>query len=162
MNKINIYIDGNNLYRSAKELGFEIDYKKFRGWLRQKYNPASVYLFIGLVPERVKFYEHLQSCGYILVFKQTISIGEKIKGNCDAELVLKTTSDFYEKSFSSCILITGDGDFGCLVEFLREKKSIESVIAPDKKKCSILLKNKNIEITFLNDLYHKFSNKIFS
>ena len=58
------------------------------------------------------------------------------------------------------MLITGDGDFGCLVEFLQEKKSIKSIIAPDKKKCSILLKNKNIEITFLNDLYHKFSNKL--
>ena len=95
MEKINIYIDGNNLYRSAKELGFEIDYKKLRGWLRQKYNANNIYLFIGLVPERVKFYEHLQSCGYILVFKQTVSVGEKIKGNCDAELVLKTVSDFY-------------------------------------------------------------------
>jgi uncharacterized LabA/DUF88 family protein len=160
VNKINIYIDGNNLYRSAKELGFEIDYKKFRGWLRQKYNPVSVYLFIGLVPERVKFYEHLQSCGYILVFKQTVSIGEKVKGNCDAELVLKATSDFYEKYFSSCILITGDGDFGCLVEFLKEKKSMNQIIAPDKKKCSFLLRNKNIEITFLNEHYHKFSTKI--
>ncbi len=29
--KINVYIDGNNLYRSAKELGFEIDYKRLRG-----------------------------------------------------------------------------------------------------------------------------------
>ena len=99
MEKLNIYIDGNNLYRSAKELGFEIDYKKFRGWLRQKYNPEFVYLFIGLVPERTKFYEYLQKCGYILVFKQTVSVGEKIKGNCDAELVLKTVSDFYTKSF---------------------------------------------------------------
>ena len=160
MNKINIYIDGNNLYRSAKELGFEIDYKKFRGWLRQKYNPAIVYLFIGLVPERVEFYEHLQSCGYILVFKQTVSVGEKVKGNCDAELVLKATSDFYEKSFSSCILITGDGDFGCLVEFLKGKKSMSQIIAPDKKKCSFLLRNKNTEITFLNEHYHKFSTKI--
>ena len=160
MNKINIYIDGNNLYRSAKELGFEIDYKRFKGWLRQKYNPSSIYLFIGLVPERVKFYEHLQSCGYILVFKQTVSVGEKLKGNCDAELVLKTVSDFYMKAFSSCILITGDGDFGCLVEFLRENKSIGCVLSPDKKKCSFLLRNKNIEITFLNELYHKFANKI--
>jgi len=160
VNKLNIYIDGNNLYRSAKELGFEIDYKKLRGWLRQKFNPNKVYLFIGLVPERVKFYEHLQSCGYILVFKQTISVGEKIKGNCDAELVLKTTSDFYEKEFDSSILITGDGDFGCLIEFLKDKKSILEVIAPDERKCSILIKNKNIKITFLNDLYHKFSNKI--
>lgn len=159
MDKINIYIDGNNLYRSAKELGFEIDYKKFRGWLRQKYNTTNVYLFIGLVPERVKFYEYLQSCGFILVFKQTVSVGEKIKGNCDAELVLKTVSDFYTKSFNSCILITGDGDFGCLVEFLKDNNTITGVIAPDENKCSILIRNKNIEITFLNDLYHKFSNR---
>lgn len=94
------------------------------------------------------------------MFKQTVSVGEKIKGNCDAELVLKTASDFYEKEFESSILITGDGDFGCLVEFLRDKKSILEVIAPDESKCSILIKNKNTKITFLNDLYHKFSDKI--
>jgi len=159
MEKINIYIDGNNLYRSAKELGFDIDYKKFRGWLRQKYNASNIYLFIGLVPERVKFYEYLQSCGYILVFKQTVSVGEKIKGNCDAELVLKTTSDFYTKSFTSCILISSDGDFGCLVEFLKDNNVMNAIISPDKSKCSILLRNKNTEITFLNDHYHKFSSK---
>ncbi len=157
MSKVSIYIDGNNLYRSAKELGFEIDYKKFRGWLRQKYNPEFIYLFIGLVPERSKFYEYLQKCGYILVFKQTVSVGEKIKGNCDAELVLKAVSDYYTKAFDHCILITGDGDFGCLIEFLKEKNSIKRVLAPDVKKCSILIKNKNIAIDFLNNQYHKFS-----
>ena len=157
MDKINIYIDGNNLYRSAKELGFEIDYKKFRGWLRQKYNPTNTYLFIGLVPSRTAFYEHLQECGFILIFKQTISVAGTIKGNCDAELVLKTVSDFYTKAFTSCILITGDGDFGCLVEFLQTNKAIGRILSPDEKKCSILLRNKNVEITFLNDLYHKFS-----
>lgn len=157
MDKINIYIDGNNLYRSAKELGFEIDYKKFCGWLRQKYHPMAIYIFIGLVPDRTKFYEYLQECGFILVFKQTISVEGKIKGNCDAELVLKTTSDFYTKAFTACVLITGDGDFGCLVEFLKENKAIDRIVSPDENKCSILLKNKNTEITFLNDHYHKFS-----
>ena len=82
--KTNIYIDGNNLYRGAKELGYEIDYKKFRGWLRQKYSPEHIYLFIGLVPARTKFYEYLQECGFILIFKQTVSVGGVIKGNCDA------------------------------------------------------------------------------
>ena len=91
--------------------------------------------------------------------KQFREQGEKIKGNCDAELVLKTVSDFYTKSFSKCILITGDGDFGCLVEFLKENNSIEVVLYPDENKCSILLRNKNIETTFLNELYHKFSNR---
>ncbi len=160
MEKINIYIDGNNLYRAAKELGFEINYKKFGGWLRQKYNATSIYLFIGLVSGRVKFYEHLQECGFILVFKQTVSVGGVIKGNCDAELVLKVTSDFYTKNFDSCVLVTGDGDFGCLVEFLLQNSVFDSLIAPNRNKCSILLKNKNIEITFLNDHYHKFSTEL--
>jgi len=160
MKKTNIYIDGNNLYRAAKELGFEINYKKFRGWLRQKYTPTNVYIFIGLIPERVKFYEYLQECGFVLVFKQTVSVGGSIKGNCDAELVLKTVADFYTRSFSKCILITGDGDFGCLVQFLKENKVIDRVISPDENKCSILIRNKNVEITFLNDLYSKFSDKV--
>lgn len=159
VSRLSIYIDGNNLYRSAKEMGFDIDYKKFRGWLRQKYNPTNVYIFIGLIPERVKYYEYLQSCGYILVFKQTVSVGEKIKGNCDAELVLKSVSDFYMKNFDSCMLITGDGDFGCLIEFLRNEGVLHGVLAPDENKCSILIRNKNVELSFLNDLYHKFSNK---
>ena len=157
--KINIYIDGNNLYRGAKELGYEIDYKKFRGWLRQKYKATSIYLFIGLVPARIKFYEYLQECGFVLVFKQTVSVSGVIKGNCDAELVLKTVSDFYTKAFDGCILVSGDGDFGCLVEFLDSNSVLGQVIAPDENKCSILLRNKNIEITFLNNHYHKFSRR---
>ncbi len=152
----NIYIDGNNLYRAAKELGFTVNYKKFRGWLRQKYNPKNVFLFIGLIPDRTSFYQHLQESGFILIFKQTISIEGSIKGNCDAELVLKVVSDFYTKNTDSFILITGDGDFGCLVEFLQENKVLDRVLAPDEKKCSFLIRNKNCEITFLNDHYHKF------
>ncbi len=107
----------------------------------------------------MKFYEHLQECGFILVFKQTVSVGGTIKGNCDAELVLKAVSDFYTKSFDKCLLITGDGDFGCLVEFLNENFVLDCLLAPDKNKCSFLIRNKNIEITFLNDHYHKFSDK---
>jgi len=34
---------------------------------------------------------------------------------------------------------------------------MQGIIAPDEKKCSILLKNKNTEMTFLNEHYHKFS-----
>jgi uncharacterized LabA/DUF88 family protein len=154
-----MYIDGNNLYRAAKELGFQIEYKKFRGWLRQKYNPAAVYIFIGFLPTRRTFYEYLRACKFILIFKQTVSVGGVIKGNCDAELVLQAVSDFYVKSYSSCVLITGDGDFGCLVQFLIEHSVLERLLVPDMRKCSILLKNKNTEITSLNEQYHKFSTR---
>ncbi len=158
--KLNIYIDGNNLYRAAKALGFIIDYKKFFGWLKQKYGPTVVYLFIGFIKEKIDFYLYLRECGFIIIFKPTIPAAGIVKGNCDAELVLKATSDFYEKNFDKAILITGDGDFGCLVVFLAENSALYMVIAPNKYKCSSLLKDKNIEITFLNDHYHKFSSPL--
>ncbi len=160
--KINIYIDGNNLYRAAKTLGFDIDYGIFGVWLRQKYNASVIFLFIGFLPKRIKFYEYLRENGYILIFKEIIFYEETIKGNCDAELVLKLVSDFYTKSFNSCVLITGDGDFGCLVEFLKNNAADIHLIAPNKKRCSVLLKNKYVKMTFLNNHYHKFSKMIKS
>lgn len=156
----NVYIDSANLHRASNELGFQIDYKKFRGWLRQKYAADKAYMFIGFIPGNAERYEYLQECGFILIFKETISVGTSIKGNCDAELVLKTVSDFYKKECVSFILITGDGDFGCLVEFLKTEKALVGVLAPNKDKCSFLLRNKSgVELTFLNEQYHKFSTR---
>lgn len=106
---------------------------------------------------RSKFYDHLKKCGYILVYKNTIEVNRIIKGNCDAELILNTVSDFYTKAFDKCIIITGDGDFGCLIEFLNHNSALLGILAPNINKCSFLLRNKNIEITFLNEHYHKFS-----
>ena len=108
---INIYIDGNNLYRAGTGLRYEIDYKKLRGWLSQKYKAKNIYLFIGLVPSRAKFYSYLQDCGYKIIFKQTITFNGTIKGNCAAELVLRCVSDFYLKNYEEAMLVTGDGDF---------------------------------------------------
>ncbi len=139
---------------------FKIDYKKFRGWLRQKYNPSHVYLFIGFMPSRAKFYQHLEESGYTLVYKETVSVAGVVKGNCDAELILTCISNFYTKAFSSCYLLTGDGDFGCLVEFLGQQEAISGVLSPNMHRCSFLLRNKATEITFLNEHYHKFATEI--
>jgi len=56
------------------------------------------------------------------------------------------------------LIITGDGDFGCLVEFLKNNNALSGVVAPDKNTCSFLLKRNKTPITFLNSHYHKFSN----
>jgi len=154
--KTNIYIDGANLHRASMELGFNIDYKKFRGWLRQKYNPEKIYIFMGLIPSNVKLYNYLQESGFLIIFKETVSVGADIKGNCDAELVLRSVSDFYTGKADNFILITGDGDFACLVKFLLENKKVVSILAPHDKKCSFLLRKSGARITYLNDIYHKF------
>ena len=90
------YIDGANLHKGIKSLGWKLDYRVFRRWLEQKYNIKEVYLFIGLVPKHKDLYTFLQKCGYILVYKEVTYDGDgKVKGNCDADLVLNAMRDFY-------------------------------------------------------------------
>jgi len=115
---------------------------------------------MGYIEQNAKTYEYLIDCGFKIIFKKTLYIGSDTKGNCDAELVLKIVSDFYEKSYNKCYLVTGDGDFGCVVEFLQNKGVFDTLISPDERKCSLLLKNKNIEIDFLDRHYSKFSRKL--
>jgi len=151
--KINVYIDGANLYRGITDLKWFLDYNKFRVWLSEKYRVNKVYIFLGLVPKYKNLYEQLQEFGYTLIFKETIYDGnDNIKGNCDADLVLKVTKDFYENKFDQAIIVAGDGDYACLVQFLNDKNRLRVVLAPNYKKCSILLKRTNAKITYLNEL----------
>jgi len=159
--KNNIYIDGANLHKGSLELNNVINYKKFNGWLRQKYKAEKIYLFIGLIPKYLKLYQKLQEDGYILVFKETVmNESGKVKGNCDAELVLKISSDFYENKTDNFIIISGDGDFGCLVQFLLEKNKKVTILPPVKEKCSFLLRKTKAKISPLNEQYHKFSEQL--
>lgn len=147
------YVDGANLYNGIKSLGWELDYARFRNWLTEKYLVKRAYLFIGLVPKYKDLYTRLQEAGFTLVFKETTYDGEgNIKGNCDADLVLQATRDYYENNFEKAIIVASDGDYASLVKFLNEKNKIRIILSPaNEKKCSILLKRMNVPITYLND-----------
>lgn len=135
------YIDGTNLHKGISELGWKLDYKRFRVFLRDKYHVGKAYIFLGFVAKNSQMYKDFQNWGYTIVFKPTIPDSEgEIKGNCDAELVLQAVSDFYERQFKRVILVTGDGDFACLVNFLKEKGRFEVVLSPSHKKASVLLR----------------------
>ncbi len=135
------YIDGANLHRGVKELGWKLDYKKLRVWLDEKYGVKKAYIFIGFISQNTRLYRDFQNWGYIVVFKPTIPFGDgEIKGNCDAELVLQTVSDMYEKTYDKAIIVSGDGDFACLVTFLQEKYRFETLLCPNHKKASVLLR----------------------
>ncbi len=144
------YIDGANLHKGAKELGWELDYKRFRKWLSDKFNVTTAYLFVGLIPDRKDLYTKLQEFGYVLVYKEVTYDGtDKVKGNCDADLVLKAAVDFFEKKFDTAVLVTSDGDYACLLKFLKEKNVFKSLVSPNNK-CSFLLRKLNIPIVYLD------------
>lgn len=151
--KSNIYqafIDGANLHKGVIELGCKLDYRRLRIWLKDKFNVANAYIFLGLIPSRKDLYADLQEMGYILVYKEITYDGAgKIKGNCDAELVLKTVVDYYEKKFDQAVIVSSDGDYAGLVKFLKEKGVLNSVISPSNK-CSYLLRKLNIPLIYLD------------
>ncbi|PIR79098.1 MAG: hypothetical protein COU26_03005 [Candidatus Levybacteria bacterium CG10_big_fil_rev_8_21_14_0_10_36_30] len=139
------FIDSQNLNLGVKSQGWKLDWRKFRQYLRNKYNATKAYLFIGQVTGNEALYAFLQECGYILIFKPTLAIQEKgkvtIKGNVDAELVLHSMIQY--KNYGKAIIVSGDGDFHCLVEYLVEKGKLLKILAPTNHYSSLLRKFNN-------------------
>lgn len=144
------YIDGANLHKGIADLGWKLDYKRFRLWLTNKYQIKRAYLFLGLVPRYKDLYTHLQEVGFTLVFKETI-YGEdgKVKGNCDADLVLQVARDTYENKFDKAVIVSSDGDYASLVKFLQERNKLLAILSPSNR-CSVLLKRTNSRIVYLD------------
>lgn len=134
MKPIYAFIDSQNLNLGVRSCGWKLDWRKFRQYLRNKYGVEKAYLFIGQVAGNESLYTFLQECGYLLIFKPTLEKREKdkviIKGNVDAELVLHTMIQL--GNYDKAIIVSGDGDFHCLVEHLVNKNKLLLVLAPNK------------------------------
>ena len=158
LKKINnfAFIDSQNLNLSIRSLGWHLDFKKFRIFLKDKYSVTKAYLFIGYIEGNADLYRSLQEAGFICIFKPTLVYKDgKTKGNCDAELVLQAMIDFdnYEKA----IIVTGDGDFYCLAKHLIDKNKLEILLIPNQFKFSALLKFKEFRayLRYMNGLRGK-------
>lgn len=104
------FIDSNNLNLGIEALGWKLDWRKFRIYLKEKYNVSTAYLFIGYVPTNQGLYSFLQKVGYVLVLKPTIPDKDgNTKGNIDADLVLQAMMDY--DNYDKAIIVSSDGDF---------------------------------------------------
>jgi len=147
------YIDGANLNKALNDLGWILDYKRFRVWLSEKYGVKHAYIFIGMIPRYKNLYKYLQESGFTLIFKEVVYDGiGKPKGNCDADFVLQLVRDVYENKFNKSVVVSSDGDYASLIKFLMDKNKLEIILSPSiQKKCSILLKRTNAKISYIND-----------
>jgi uncharacterized LabA/DUF88 family protein len=118
---------------------------------------TQAYVFIGYVESNQNLYEGLKLAGFILIFKPvSFDHGGKIKGNCDADLVLHMMIRINE--FDRAVIVTSDGDFYSLVKYLYENNKIEMVLSAHIKKCSKLLRKEAKEkINYINDLRKKIA-----
>ena len=136
-----VFIDGANLHKGIGELGWDLDYVRFRRWLTEKFQTSKAFIFMGFRAENRNLYNYLRQAGFVIIFKQIIyEEGGKLKSNCDSELVLRVIVDYYEKRFNKAVLIPSDGNFACLATFLLNKKALRIIIAPNNKKCSFLIR----------------------
>ena len=158
--KPNVYafVDSQNLNLGVQKFGWKLDWRKFRKFLHDKYNVTQAYLFIGYLPENEDLYTQMHDAGYLVVLKPTLEMyatptdkdapvpvvkeGEPevkkpaTKGNVDAELVLYAMKEL--PNYDKAIIVSGDGDFYCIVEYLAEQKKLLHLMAPNWQYSSLL------------------------
>jgi uncharacterized LabA/DUF88 family protein len=164
------FIDSQNLNLGTQKMGWKMDWRKFRQFLRDKYNVTHAYMFIGYMAENEQLYEHMHELGYLIVLKPTLDMKvtpeasaeaneaakapEKpaVKGNIDADLVLHAMKEL--PHYSKAIIVSGDGDFFGLIEYLKEKNKLLHVMTPNWQYSS-LLKQFEEYIVRLDQLKHE-------
>ncbi len=133
------FIDSQNLYMSLEECGWRLDWRKFRTYLREKYAVTDAYVFIGYISAQEPLYKFLQEAGFTLIFKETQKrVDGSSKGNVDAELVLNAMIEY--PNYDKAVIITGDGDFACLITYLKKQDKLQMLLVPNEAKYSALLK----------------------
>ncbi|MFH1876011.1 MAG: NYN domain-containing protein [Candidatus Omnitrophota bacterium] len=152
------FIDSQNLNLAVRDQGWKLDFEKFRVYLNDKYSVVKAFIFIGYVPTNQSLYTSLQQKGYIIIFKPTLYLPNgRVKGNTDAELVLHTMIEY--PNYDKAIIVAGDGDYYCLVEYLKKQNKLAKLIIPNRFKYSSLLRTFIRDMAFVNDLRGKLEYK---
>ncbi len=159
------FVDSQNLNLGTQRMGWKLDWRKFRHYLADKHGVTKAYTFIGYMSENEAMYEYMHELGYLVVLKPTVDVStpqevsskvdvatidptkstnksseekEKstVKGNVDAELVLYAMKEL--PHYDQAIIVSGDGDFFSLAEYLQEQGKLAHILTPNWQYSSLL------------------------
>ena len=132
-----LFVDGSNLYATAKALSFEIDYSRLLYLFRSRCQLVRALYYTAIAEEQEyssvrPLVDWLDYNGYTVITKPIKEYGDnggrrKIKGNMDIELAVDAME--LAEYLDHIILFTGDGDFRSLVEALQHKGKRVSVVS---------------------------------
>lgn len=135
--RVALFIDGANLYAASKALGFDIDYKRLLGFVRQKGQLIRALYYTALAEDQEyssirPLIDWLDYNGYTMVTKPTKEFTDssgrrKVKGNMDIELTVDAMR--LADNLDHIVIFSGDGDFRSLVAALQEKGKRVSVVS---------------------------------
>jgi len=128
-NRIALFIDGANLYATAKTLGFDIDYKRLLKEFQSRGTLLRAFYYTAIIEDQEyssirPLIDWLDYNGYTVVTKATkefidASGRRKVKGNMDIELAVDAME--LAKHIDQMVLFSGDGDFRSLVEAVQRR-----------------------------------------
>lgn len=150
------FIDSQNLNLGTQRIGWKMDWRKFRQFLKDKYGVSRAYMFIGYMTENEALYEYMHELGFLVVLKPTVDVSKfedkdkdkpgkpkdddkdrpQIKGNVDAELVLYAMKEM--PNYDQAVIVSGDGDFFSLAEYLEEQGKLAHILTPNWQYSSLL------------------------
>ena len=142
------FIDGQNLFLGTKQDDWAIDHKRLRIYLEKKYNVSQAYYFLGYVSEsNQELYSNLQKAGFIVIFKEHAeSLKGKKKGNIDTDLVFEIMKSLLDDTeMGDVVLISGDGDYKKVVDYLIKKDRFAKILFPNRKFASSLYRSVDIK-----------------
>src|SRR5580700_2074823 len=136
------FIDSQNLNVGTQKFGWKMNWAKFRNFLSDRYGVEKAYMFIGYLPENEDLYEKMHEAGYLVVLKPTFDVtkprhendkndkedDKPVKGNIDADLVLWAMKEM--PNYKKAIIVSGDGDFYSLIEYLEGRGRLLHILAP--------------------------------
>jgi uncharacterized LabA/DUF88 family protein len=142
------FIDSQNLNLGVQKIGWKMDWRKFRLWLQEKYGVTHAFMFIGYMAENESLYELMHDHGYLIVLKPTLEIKPDqsdeehkddkptVKGNIDADLVLYAMKEY--ANYDKALIVSGDGDFFGLVEYLAQQNKLLKILTPNQRYSTLL------------------------
>lgn len=137
------FIDGQNLHLGTSENNWKVDFRKLSIYLKENYDVSQAYYFLGYVSTTEQdLYKNIRKAGFIILFKEH---GEdllaKKKGNVDTDIVFEIMKTLIEdKDFNKIILVSGDGDYKKLVDYLIKKDKFLKILFPNSKASSLYKK----------------------
>jgi uncharacterized LabA/DUF88 family protein len=137
------YIDGQNLRMgtTSPRPSWKVDLFRFRKYLLDKYNVVEAYYYLGIVSDdQTSLYKDIQRAGFILVFREHNPAMASIKkGNVDTDIVFDVMKYLYkDHSRNKIFLVSADGDYYKLVQFLLDENRLGKVLFPARHKASSL------------------------
>lgn len=140
MEKNIAFIDGQNLHLGLKSDRWDVDLNKFRVRLKDKFNIEEAYYFLGFISEEEKeLYASLERAGFIVSFREHAeALKGKKKWNVDVDIVFEIMKKIADKeSFDKIVLVSGDGDYIKIVNYLIEKWLLKKILFPTRKYSSL-------------------------